>query len=86
MQILLPDVKKTSMLVKEIADASHQQDNGASQINDSLQELNNITQQNAAASEELATSSEELASQAETLSDLISFFKIGESKNQASRF
>lgn len=76
MENLLPEIQKTSMLVKEIADASFQQDSGVSQINDSIQELNHVTQQNAAASEELATSSEELASQAEVLADLVSFFKI----------
>ena len=76
MEELLPEVQRTTILVKEIADASFQQDNGISQINDSLQEMSQVTQQNAAASEELATSSEELASQAEILSDLISYFKI----------
>jgi methyl-accepting chemotaxis protein len=73
---MLPEVKKTTQLVQEIAAASMEQNNGASQVNKAIQQMNNITQQNAAASEEMATSAEELASQASELKDMISFFKI----------
>lgn len=73
---LLPEIRMTSDLVKEIADSSEQQSMGVMQINDSVQELNNVAQQNAASSEEMAASSEELAAQSEELNNLISFFKI----------
>jgi len=73
---LLPEIKKTTNLVKEIAVSSEQQTIGVSQINDSLQQLNQASQQNASASEEMASSAEELSAQAEILSSLIAFFKI----------
>lgn len=73
---ILPEVVKTAQLVKEIASASTEQNNGAGQVNNAIQQLSNVTQQNAAASEELATSAEEMSSQAEQLKELISFFKV----------
>jgi len=77
---ILPDLERTTRMVQEITAASNEQTNGASQINNALQQLNNVTQQNAAASEELSTSAEELSSQAEQLKDLVSFFRVENSK------
>lgn len=77
-EVVLDVLSKTaivSKLVQEISAASLEQNNGAQQVNISIQELNNVTQHNAAASEEMATSAEELSAQAEQLLDLISFFK-----------
>lgn len=73
---LLPEIKKTTDLVKEIAVSSEQQTIGISQINDSLQQLNQVAQQSASASEEMAASAEELSAQAEILTDLVAFFKV----------
>lgn len=73
---MLPEMEKTSGLVKEITAASIEQANGVNQVNSAIQQLNNITQQNAAASEQMATSAEELNSQAEQLKDMIRFFKV----------
>lgn len=74
---IIPKIDNTSKLVKEIAAASIEQNNGAGQVNSAIQQLNNVTQQNAASSEELATSAEQLAAQAEQLRDAISFFNTG---------
>ncbi|MBK9989524.1 MAG: HAMP domain-containing protein [Verrucomicrobia bacterium] len=76
---LVPDIRKTAELVKEIATGSEQQSTGAIHINKAIQELDGIIQQNASASEQLAASSEQLASQAEQLQTAIQFFKIGKS-------
>lgn len=73
---LLPDIERSTNLVKEISAASYEQNNGAEQINLAVQQLNNVTQQNAAASEELAGSAEELAGKADQLNEVMSFFKI----------
>ncbi len=73
---ILPEIERTSGLVKEITAASIEQNSGADQINNAIQQLNQVVQQNASASEEMATSSEELSSQADQLKDIISFFKI----------
>ena len=72
---LLPEIEKTSELIKEITAASLEQKTGVNQVNESVQELNRITQQNAASSEEMSTSATEMAGQAGTLNDLISYFK-----------
>ena len=75
MSEIVPDIKKTSMLIQEISAANHEQSSGADQINSAIQQLNMVTQQNAATSEELSTNSVELSAQAEQLQDIISFFK-----------
>lgn len=71
---IIPEIEKTTQLVREIAASSLEQNSGAKQVNTAIQQLNQVTLQNATASEELATASEELASQAEQLKDLVSFF------------
>jgi methyl-accepting chemotaxis protein len=73
---LVPDIRKTAELVKEIAASSEEQNSGATQVNKAVQELDKVIQQNASASEEMASSSEELASQAEQLQSAIEFFKV----------
>ena len=77
MEEILPEVGTTTQLVQEIASASLEQNNGATQVNNAVQQLNNVTQQNAASSEELATSAEEMNSQAEQLKELVAFFNVG---------
>src|SRR5574344_1776359 len=79
---LVPDMRKTADLVKEITASSEEQDTGASQINKAIQELDKIIQQDAAASEDLASAAEELAAQPEQLQSTIEFFKVD---SQAAR-
>lgn len=73
---LLPEIEKTSTLVKQIAISSSEQKNGADQVNLAIQQMNAVAQQNSSISEELAASSEGLASQAESLIDTVAFFKV----------
>ncbi|MDA3865460.1 MAG: methyl-accepting chemotaxis protein [Salinivirgaceae bacterium] len=73
---MMPEIKKTADLVKEITAASQEQSEGIGQVNNAIQQLNNVAQQNASSSEELSSSAEELASQADQLLDLISFFEV----------
>lgn len=73
---LVPDIRKTAELVREIAAASIEQSTGAAQVNKAMQQLDQVIQQNASASEEMATTAEELASQAEILQSAIAFFKV----------
>jgi methyl-accepting chemotaxis protein len=83
---LVPDIRKTAGLVKEITAGSEEQNTGAEQINKAMQELDKVIQQNASASEEMAASSEELASQAEQLQSAIEFFKVTDDPANASSF
>ena len=81
---LVPDIRKTADLVKDITTASEEQANGAGQVNKAIQELDKVIQQNASASEEMASSSEELASQAEQLQSAIEFFKVNDDGRAAA--
>jgi methyl-accepting chemotaxis protein len=83
MNKIVPEVQKTSALIREIVVAGVEQHTGADQINMAIQQLNQVTQQNAAASEELATNAEELSAQAENLQKAVSFFKVV--KNEGPR-
>jgi methyl-accepting chemotaxis protein len=82
---LVPDIRKTADLVKEIAAGSEEQSTGASQVNKAVQELDKVIQQNSSASEELASASEELASQAEQLQSAIEFFKMNDTSRRSTR-
>jgi methyl-accepting chemotaxis protein len=76
---LVPDIRKTAELVREIAAASAEQSSGASQVNKSVQQLDQVIQQNASAAEEMASTAEELASQSDVLLSAMSFFKLDDS-------
>jgi methyl-accepting chemotaxis protein len=82
LEMIVPDIQRTSKLVQEIAASSMEQNSGAEQVNSAVQQLNQVIQTNAATSEEMAASAEELSSQAEQLRDTISFFNIGHQTRQ----
>jgi methyl-accepting chemotaxis protein len=78
---VVPGIKKTAELVKEIAAASTEMNGGSEQVNTALQQLNQIVQKNAANAEEVAATSEELNSQSISMKELVSYFNIGEHGN-----
>ncbi|WP_432735607.1 methyl-accepting chemotaxis protein [Maridesulfovibrio sp. FT414] len=73
---LVPEIQKTAEYVQEIAAASREQGEGASQVNTALQELDNVIQQNASAAEQIAATTKELSDQADELAEETAFFKI----------
>ncbi|MGU3283796.1 methyl-accepting chemotaxis protein [Methylobacterium mesophilicum] len=75
---LVPDIRKTAVLVEEISAACREQDVGSAQINQAIQQLDKVTQQNASASQQVSATSEELATQAERLQATIAYFRIDE--------
>ena len=75
---LIPQINKTSDFVKDIAAASHEQNNGADQINSSIIQFDNVIQQNVISSEEMSSMAEKLSNQAEKMTRAISFFKLDE--------
>jgi methyl-accepting chemotaxis protein len=81
-RLLVPDIEKTTLLIKEIAAASMEQKTGADQINLAMQQLNMITQENASSSDELTQSSEQLSVLAQNLQEAVSYFQIGIEQNQ----
>lgn len=76
LNVMVPNIQKTSELVQEISAASQEQSTGISQINMALSQLSQATQQNASSSEELAATSEEMSAQAEQLQNAMSFFRL----------
>jgi methyl-accepting chemotaxis protein len=83
LQQLVPNIKKTADLVKEISASSNEQNLGAQQINTALQQLDKVIQQNASSSEQMASTAEELSSQGQMLQSIVSFFKIDQTAHQA---
>jgi len=76
LQLLAPEIEKTSKLVQEIASASIEQVSGIEQINNAMQQLNSVVQSNAQRSDDMAAHSEKLAKQADELRSVISTFKL----------
>ncbi|MDM8535281.1 methyl-accepting chemotaxis protein [Desulfobacterales bacterium HSG17] len=82
---VVPDIRKTAELVREISAACNEQDSGAGQINEAIQQLDRVAQQNvsvsgetAASAEEMSATAESLSAQADELQKTIGFFKIEE--------
>lgn len=82
---LVPEMEKTTVLIKEISAASVEQKTGAEQINMAMQNLNVITQENASAADELTNSSVQLSELASNLKSAVSFFKLDASMVEAAK-
>lgn len=70
------DAEKTSVLVKEIAEASLEQSLGSDQVSKAIQQLNDSIQNNAATAEEMASSADSLYQLSAELSGSVEYFKI----------
>lgn len=75
---LVPEIRKTADVVKEVAAASEEQATSVGHINEALARADAVTARNATASEEISATARELARQAERLDELIGFFKLGD--------
>jgi len=75
---IIPDIEKTSYLVREISAASDEQSSGIGQISNAVQQLNDITQKYAASAEELAATSQQLAAKSQELRESVGFFKLSD--------
>lgn len=77
---IVDGVSKAAVIIDEIATSSNEQANGISQINLGLEQVSQVVQTNSATSEETAAASEELSSQAEFLKNMVSKFKLKNTK------
>ncbi len=84
-KLLVPDIEKTTVLIKEIAAASMEQKTGADQINLAMQQLNMITQENASSSDQLTQSSDLLLRLAQNLQEAVSYFTIGNEEAEGKK-
>jgi len=82
---LVPTIRKTADLVREVTAASIEQSGGVTQINRAMTLVDQVTQRNASASEELASTAEEMSSQAEALQQTIAYFKTAGDRDFAPR-
>ena len=72
---IVPQVIKTAELVREISNASEEQQSGVEQINVAVGQIEAATQRSAAISEQLAQAAENINGQMQQVHDEISFFK-----------
>ncbi len=79
---LVPHIRKTAELVREISAANVEQNTGALQVQQAVQQLDAVIQQNSAASEEMSAMAEELAAQARQLQHSIAFFQVHAQKGE----
>jgi methyl-accepting chemotaxis protein len=73
-------VTEIAGLVHEIASSSKEQSTGLHEINTAINQMDQMTQQNAAMVEETSASSHSLTQEANTLADLVSMFKLEDTR------
>jgi methyl-accepting chemotaxis protein len=71
---LVPNIRRTAELVREISAASNEQSTGAAQVNKAIQDLDLVIQQNATSSFHMSSTAEKLAEQADSLHSAVSKF------------
>jgi methyl-accepting chemotaxis protein len=72
---LVPEIRRTADLVREIAEASVEEAAGVAEVTRVMGDVDEVAQKSAAAAEELSAMAEEMASQAALLQSLASFFR-----------
>jgi len=76
LQKIIQGVEATSKEIAQIADATAEQAENASEVSGAIDQVSQVTEQSAAGSEQLASSSEELGAQAASLRELVSRFTL----------
>ena len=80
MQGIVVGIQQVTEIINEISVASNEQATGIDQVNLAIIQMEDVTQQNAALVEEAAAAAESMREQAEALSELVSRFKLDDSK------
>jgi methyl-accepting chemotaxis protein len=80
MQNIVVGIQQVTEIINEISVASNEQAQGIDQVNKAIVQMEGVTQQNAALVEQAAAAAESMREQAETLQDLVSRFKLDDSK------
>ncbi len=74
---IVDQVGQINSLVAEMAQAAEQQSTGIEQVNAAVSQMDQVTQQNAAMVDETTAASHQLASEAQSLTEHVSFFRVG---------
>ena len=75
---IVDQVVQINALVGEMAQAAQQQSTGIEEVNVAVSQMDQVTQQNAAMVEQSTAASRNLASETAELSQLVSFFQVGQ--------
>lgn len=78
-------IQKAADLVKDIANASHEQATGITLVNKGIEQVSSVVQSNTATAEESAAASEELSGQAELLRHMVSRFTMDKPNNMVTQ-
>jgi methyl-accepting chemotaxis protein len=73
---IVPDIAQTAELVKQVANASSEQNIGMNEINNSMIMIDRETNENVQASKNLSNTAENLYTDAKSLRELMEFFKV----------
>ncbi|QSX05488.1 HAMP domain-containing protein [Sedimentibacter sp. zth1] len=76
LKLIVESTKESTKLINCISEASNEQSNVISQINEGVEQISAIVQTNSSTAEENAASSEELSAQAQTLKMMVSIFEL----------
>lgn len=82
---IVENVALINSLVKEMSLATEQQSTGIEEVNNAVAQMDQVTQQNAAMVEQSTAASRTLASETQKLSEIVGFFKVGETHNTPPR-
>lgn len=85
MDEIVASVKRVTDIMGEISSASREQETGIGQINLAITNMDSMTQQNAALVEEAAAAAGSLQDQADNLVQVVSLFKLGETRAAIAR-
>jgi methyl-accepting chemotaxis protein len=78
LRAIVSQVVEINTLVTEMAQAAQQQSTGIEEVNTAVTQMDQVTQQNAAMVEQSTAASRNLASETAQLSELVTFFAVGE--------
>jgi methyl-accepting chemotaxis protein len=82
---IVDQVVEINTLVTEMAQAAQQQSTGIEEVNTAVTQMDQVTQQNAAMVEESTAAARNLATETNELSDLVSFFSVGDAPEQKKK-
>ena len=84
LEAITQGVERSEILVTDIAESSNYQATAVAQINQAIGQVSQVVQTNSATSEQCAAASEELSSQAVRMRDLLSIYRLHETKRAFS--
>ena len=84
LEAITQGVERSEILVTDIAESSNYQATAVAQINQAIGQVSQVVQTNSATSEQCAAASEELSSQAIRMRDLLSIYRLHETKRASS--